>query len=120
MIQTLFGIASQLRKWTRPVRDSKYLAFIRTFPCVGCATLKRQRDAMHTGPHGIGQKASDLDALPGCRPCHQELHKIGPTKFQERHKIDFADLRTMFQHWYREEFPERLPVEMPVEKKEAA
>jgi hypothetical protein len=57
--------------------------------------------SMHTGPHGIGQKASDLDALPGCPTCHRELHQIGPVAFQEKHRIDFANLRAMFQSFYQ-------------------
>jgi len=72
----------------QPVRDRRYLAFIRRLPCIGCG---RQRgiEAMHTGPHGLGQKASDLNALPGCRQCHRELHQIGPVRFQERHTVNF-------------------------------
>ena len=121
----VWGIASTLRRISRPVRDPKYLKFIRDFPCVGCGTTRRQRDAMHTGPHGLGQKASDLDALPGCRECHRQLHQIGPVKFQERHKITFADLIVMFQQFYRLQFPERHQeiapqVEAETAKKEAA
>lgn len=104
----LYGIAGRMYQHVRPVRAPHYLAFIRRFPCVGCKTERRQREAMHTGPRGLGQKASDLDALPGCRPCHQELHRIGPVRFQERHKITFADLALMFQGFYQLEFPARL------------
>jgi hypothetical protein len=84
----------------KPVRDPKYLAYVRQFPCVGCVTTRRPREAMHIGPHGIAQKASDLDCLPGCRECHRELHKIGPVKFQERRKIEFAILQRMFRRFY--------------------
>lgn len=107
MTQPLYGISSSLYRHMRPVRNPHYLSFLRRFPCVGCKTERRQRDAMHTGRHGMGQKASDLDAVPGCRQCHQELHRIGTTKFQSRHKIDFAGLISMFQAFYRLEFPGR-------------
>lgn len=46
---------------------------------------------MHTGPHGLGQKASDYDALPGCVDCHKELHKIGPVRFQEKWGLNFQE-----------------------------
>jgi hypothetical protein len=40
---------------------------------------------MHTGPHGLNQKADDMDCLPGCLWHHQEgpdaLDKIGPERF---------------------------------------
>jgi hypothetical protein len=105
--QLLHGIASKLYQHMRPVRAPHYLSYLRTFPCVGCKSTRRQRDAMHTGKHGMGQKASDSDALPGCRQCHRELHQIGPRKFQTRHKIEFAALIEMFQGFYALEFPNR-------------
>ena len=86
---------------TKPVRDEAYLRYVRQFPCIGCGTTRRQRDAMHIGPHGIGQKASDLDCLPGCRNCHRELHKIGPEAFQEKHGIEFPPLQRMIRRFYR-------------------
>ena len=86
---------------SKPVRDREYLKFIRLLPCVACGRRKWGMQAMHTGPHGIGQKASDLDALPGCPTCHRELHKIGPERFQFKHHLDFEALRTMFQHFYQ-------------------
>jgi hypothetical protein len=107
MIEKLYGLAFKVYRLTRPVRAPHYLRFIRQFPCVGCATTRRQRDAMHTGPHGMGMKASDLNALPGCRQCHQELHQCGPQKFQNKHKIEFSALIEMFQGLYRVEFPGR-------------
>lgn len=65
---------------------------------------------MHTGPHGLGQKASDIDALPGCRKCHEELHRLGPVQFQLLHGIDFAQLRAIFQDMYTKRYG-RLPGE---------
>lgn len=91
-----------LYQGNKPVRDPAYLRFIRLLPCIACGRQKWGMQAMHTGPHGIGQKASDLDALPGCLACHRELHQIGPEKFQLKHHLDFTALRTMFQHFYNE------------------
>ncbi len=90
----------QLYQGRKPVRDPNYLKFIRLLPCIGCGLKKWRMEAMHTGAHGLGQKASDLDALPGCPDCHKELHKIGPVKFQEKHRIDFAHFRQMFNSFY--------------------
>lgn len=106
MIQSLFGIASQLRKWTRPVRDSLYRAYIRTFPCCACGQ-NWWIEAAHTGPHALSKKASDTTCIPLCRKCHEAYGK-SPAKFAASHHLDVEALTTMFQHWYRVEFPERF------------
>jgi hypothetical protein len=110
MSQPLHGIAGAMYQIVRPIRDRHYLQFLRRFPCVGCGTERKQRDTMHTGGRGLGQRASDRDALPGCRQCHMKLHRIGPARFQMRHKIEFAGLIRMFQEYYSLEFPARKPV----------
>jgi hypothetical protein len=84
-----------------PVRDPKYLKFIRLLPCIACGKRKWGMQAMHIGPHGLGQKASDLDTLPGCPACHRELHQIGSVKFQEKHRLSFRDLIQMFNSFYQ-------------------
>ncbi len=86
----------------KPVRDPLYLKMIRRLPCIGCGKFKWRIEAMHTGPHGLQQKASDLDTLPGCQDCHRELHRIGPVKFQEKHRVDFAVFRKKFNDFYFE------------------
>ena len=91
----------QLYQGSKPVRDRDYLKFIRLLPCIACGRKKWGMQAMHTGSHGIGQKASDLDALPGCPACHRELHEIGPVRFQLRHHLDFAALIQMFNSFYQ-------------------
>ena len=34
-------------------------------------------EAAHTGPHGLGQKSSDLSAIPLCRVHHRAVHRCG-------------------------------------------
>lgn len=84
---------------SRPIRSAKYLRFVRGFACVGCGKT-RTIEAMHTGPHGMGQKSSDTSALPGCVWCHRELHTLGPVGFQERYNLDFAALIAEFNALY--------------------
>ena len=97
----LYGFNFPLRRHPRPDRSPEYLRFIREFPCIACGKT-RGIEAMHAGPHGLRQKASDFDALPGCRECHRTgphaLHRIGPARFQQYHDIDFHDLQTLFRH----------------------
>lgn len=59
-------------------RDSRYLDFIRSFPCVFCA---RTAEASHHGKHGMGLKPSDYNAIPLCRQHHQRWHNIGSPHF---------------------------------------
>lgn len=54
-----------------PVRDRKYLSWIRTLPCAACGTT-HQIEAAHTGSDGgMRQKASDTSCVPLCHDCHQ-------------------------------------------------
>ena len=54
-----------------PIRDRKYLSWIRTLPCAACGTT-HQVEAAHTGSDGgMRQKASDTSCVPLCHDCHQ-------------------------------------------------
>ena len=99
-MEKLFAIASKMYRSFRPVRSEGYKAFVRSFPCIACGSVRRRREAMHIGPHGIGQKASDLDTLPGCYLCHKELHRLGRVKFEMLHGLDFWQAIEVLQHMY--------------------
>ena len=96
MIHTTYGIQSE-RIYTpnKPVRDADYLRFIRTLPCA-CCDSRRGVESSHMGPHGMGQKSSDLSAIPLCRWHHRtgpgSYHKLGPVAFAETHGLDVSRL----------------------------
>jgi hypothetical protein len=77
----------------KPVRNSAYLAWIRTLPCCVCRTT-RWIEAAHTGPRGLGQKSSDTSAIPLCAKHHRtgndSYHKLGPRRFAAVHGLDIA------------------------------
>ena len=79
----------------KPERNRAYRRFIRTFPCVACGSW-RWIEAAHFGPHGLSQKASDLDTLPLCRRDHRiglaSYHALGPVRFALTHHLDIDDL----------------------------
>lgn len=108
MIHKLFAVASRMYRSVKPVRSDHYKTWVRSWPCIACGTIKRAREAMHIGPHGISQKASDLDCLPGCYKCHAELHRLGPVRFQMLHNLDFREAIEVLQHMYALKFG-RLP-----------
>ena len=75
----------------KPARSPKYLAWIRTQPCLVCGST-RWIEAAHTGPHGLGQKPPDSSAVPLCLKHHRtgndSYHRLGPRKFGEVHHLD--------------------------------
>jgi hypothetical protein len=78
-----------------PVRNPRYLQWIRTLPCSVCRT-RRAVEAAHTGPHGLSQKSSDLSAIPLCGRHHRtgddSYHKLGPRQFAEVHRLDLRGI----------------------------
>jgi hypothetical protein len=77
----------------KSVRNSKYLVWIRTLPCLICGKTAGI-EAAHTGPHGVGQKSPDASAIPLCarhhRTAEDSYHKLGPREFERRHGIDIS------------------------------
>lgn len=75
----------------KPTRNLKYLAWIRTLPCLVCGRT-RGVEAAHTGPHGVGQKSPDTSAVPLCARHHRtgcdSYHKLGPRVFERHHGLD--------------------------------
>ena len=70
----------------RRLVDAAYLDFIRLRPCLieGAAA-----QAHHTVPVGAG--GSDYRTLPLCHRHHEELHRIGKTRFETRYRLDITE-----------------------------
>lgn len=79
----------------KPIRDPRYLAFIRKLPCCICHS-ERGIEAAHVGPHGMAQKASDRSTIPLCPRHHRtgadSLHALGPRQFEAAHGVLLAEL----------------------------
>ncbi len=85
----------------KPVRNPKWLAFIRTLACCVCGAT-RGIHAAHTGPRGLGQKADDCTAIPLCWRHHDRrqalsIHTLGPVRFQEVHRVNIWSITAMLQ-----------------------
>ena len=79
------------RKRSKPrrgrVRDPKYLAWIRTLPCILSACehcrcfICAPIEAAHVGERGLGQKCSDRETVPLCAAHHRldrhSHHRLG-------------------------------------------
>jgi hypothetical protein len=99
MIQPLFGLIPRaIYQREQPERNPAYQRFIRQFPCIGCGKTWGI-EAMHTGPHGTSQKASDKSCLPGCHQCHLEYDK-DPRWFLEKRQLDREELVAMFNGFW--------------------
>jgi hypothetical protein len=79
----------------KPVRNPAYLRWIRSLPCIVCRS-RWQIEAAHTGPHGLGQKSSDLSAIPLCARHHRtgndSYHDLGPSKFAQVHQLNIREI----------------------------
>jgi hypothetical protein len=79
----------------KPTRNARYLAWIRTLPCVVCGVI-RGIEASHTGPHGLGQKSPDSSAVPLCSLHHRtgkdSYHKLGPRAFCATHGLSLPSI----------------------------
>lgn len=93
-MQQAFQIANrQMYQREKPVRDPKFLKFVRILCCIVCGSY-RYVEAAHFGPRGLGQKADDTDALPLCHKCHQVgphlYHVLGARRFVAFHNLNVA------------------------------
>lgn len=84
-------------------RNPRYLAYIRTLPCVTCGNAPSE--AHHTGPHGIGIKASDYTAIPLCTEHHTAgraaYHKIGRARFEWLVGRSVDSLIEKYNRWWK-------------------
>jgi hypothetical protein len=75
----------------KPKRNPRYLAWIRTQPCLVCGS-RGGIEAAHTGPRGLGQKSPDTSAIPLCPKHHRtgrdSYHRLGPRQFARVHQLD--------------------------------
>lgn len=77
-----------------PWKSTKYLAFVRTLPCVVCDGAYGDSEPHHLIGHkrgAMGAKHSDFETFPLCHRHHRELHDCGYTHWEDWH----GD-----QHWH--------------------
>ena len=80
------------------MRDPNYLRFIRSLP--SAVSGRGPCQAAHTGPHGLGQKSSDLSCIPLTRREHAE-YDANPRGFAEKHGLDIPALITRLNATYQ-------------------
>ncbi len=81
-------------KGAKPPRDRSYLKFLRGCRCAACKATPC--DPAHVGTvRGLGQKCSDRQAIPLCRRCHDEQHRL-QKRFWAMHSLDREKLILAF------------------------
>lgn len=74
----------------KPIRHPAYLRFVRGLPCA-VSGRTWGIEAAHTGPHGLGQKANDLDTIPLAREFHTRgkysYHVLGRVRFEQHYGV---------------------------------
>jgi hypothetical protein len=80
-----------------PERNNSYLGFVRSHPCCLCG------DDIHVEAHhprfgvGMGEKASDRDAVPLCGRHHRELHTMDEREFWASYGVSPQALALKYQ-----------------------
>jgi len=66
---------------TKPYRNAKHLAWIRSKPCCHCGTnldvVAHHIAGVRLGIRGTGSKPSDGICIPLCTRCHADVHSAG-------------------------------------------
>lgn len=93
------------------IRSLKYLAWIRTLPCLvlsestfvlsnggkGRRNCSGSIEAAHSGEHGLGTKSNDIWAIPLCESHHRHdnigLDSIGPLRFEAVYNVDIKAIQ---------------------------
>lgn len=86
----------------KPIRDKKYIEFVRSLPCCVCG-YPPPTDPHHyqqKGQGGTGTKVSDYQAVPLCHHHHVEYHNIGRQSFIIKHEVDFEALMERMNKCY--------------------
>src|SRR5438876_7146610 len=77
----------------KPTRDPDYIRFVRGQPCCVCERTWGI-EASHTGPRGLGQKASDQSCIPLCWKHHRtgrdSYHTLGRVRFSQVQGLDIS------------------------------
>ena len=96
-----------------PLRDRKYLDWLRTQPCILTGLHATEADAvdpMHIGTAGRGIKSPDDEAIPVMHFLHVGAHSMGEMAMFRQHMPDWllreclrAYARQCYQQWKTEQ-----------------
>ncbi len=98
-----------------PLKDAKYLAWIRENICVVCRHWAigewmigqtETTEAAHVGGRGLGQRCSDRETLPLCASHHRtgkDSHHVLGRKFWEYHGLNRDAIIAELQRLYSAE-----------------
>lgn len=80
-------IPQKSAKPVRGKRGSDHMARVASLPCIICGAFGVQVHHVICGRYGQ-HKASDLDTIPLCKACHDELH-AGKETWAAKHGPDY-------------------------------
>ncbi len=77
-----------VQAFPKPIRlkDKDYVAWVRSRPCLVDYVVAH---AHHT--ISIGAGGSDYRTVPLCHMHHRELHRVGRSTFETRHRLDLTE-----------------------------
>ena len=79
-----------------PIRDKKYLDWIKSLPCVVCLSkhyyhISEPHHIPLKGNSGKGTKTDDTRAIPLCNNHHSEYHQHGRDTFSIKYNLDYEE-----------------------------
>ena len=86
-----------------PARDKKYLAVIRTLPCLVCFTTPAGTAAhirMASGKNTLARKPSDFRTTSACHKCHMKQHTRGEADYWQCLGIDPIEIARKLHEAY--------------------
>ena len=89
----------------KPLRDRKYLDYLRTQRCIISGVSGDDIDPAHIGTHGRGVKSPDNEALPIRHIYHMRMHNEGEISTLRAMVPDYV-LRAAFRAYARELYQE--------------
>lgn len=98
------------------LRDKKYLAYVRSHPCLICGGASDAHHLTHAQPRGVSLKTGDQFAVPLCRRHHDDLHQspmseqkwwdlqaINPIKWAEKKYNGYCSGKPYPEDWHAED-----------------
>ncbi len=89
------------------IEDKKYLAFVKSLPCMVHEERAEPHHLIGHGYGGTGTKASDYLTFPLSREAHDELH-ADVKKWEERYWDQWKCVAYTQRRWIEERFPKEL------------
>lgn len=100
MIATRRAVNRRRKARRGPLRDKRYLAFLRRQTCFVRYYCAGPTEAAHGPVNGMRSKGPDNEAIPPCTRHHREQHVVGIRAFQSARNFDWKATAARYYEQY--------------------